>query len=33
MPEKLSEAALKSLRNDGIEFLPKGRVQTMRLAK
>ena len=30
MPEKLSEAALKSLRNDGIEFLPKGRVQTMR---
>jgi len=30
MPEMLSDAALKSLKSDGIEFLPKGRVQTMR---
>lgn len=30
MPEMLSSAALKSLEADGIEFLPKGRVQTMR---
>ena len=30
MPEMLSEAALQSLKNDGIEFLAKGRVQTMR---
>ncbi len=30
MPEMLSEAALKSLQDDGVEFLAKGRVQTMR---
>ena len=30
MPEMLSKAALKSLQSDGVEFLPKGRVQTMR---
>ncbi|RPF83346.1 MAG: NAD(P)/FAD-dependent oxidoreductase [Synechococcus sp. TMED20] len=30
MPEMLSKAALKSLQDDGVEFLPKGRVQTMR---
>ena len=29
MPEMMSEAALQSLKNDGIEFLAKGRVQTM----
>ena len=29
MPESLSEVALKSLQNDGVEFLAKGRVQTM----
>ena len=30
MPEKLSEAAMQSLQKDGVEFLGKGRVQTMR---
>ncbi len=30
MPEMISAAALQSLTDDGIEFLPKGRVQTMR---
>ncbi len=30
MPEILSSPALKSLEADGIEFLPQGRVQTMR---
>ena len=30
MPEMLSESAFDSLKADGVEFLPKGRVQTMR---
>ena len=30
MPGELSEAALAALERDGIEFLPQGRVQTMR---
>ena len=30
MPEELSEAGLVALERDGIEFLPQGRVQTMR---
>ena len=30
MPAELSEAALAALERDGIEFLPQGRVQTMR---
>ena len=30
MPKELSEAALVALERDGIEFLPQGRVQTMR---
>ena len=30
MPAELSKAALKGLERDGIEYMPQGRVQTMR---